>query len=93
MFSDSEFAAISNDVNFGDSADTADNNLRSDIELYEDDKLIGPAYSVHADVGRLGRGRFSHWRYNYPMFLLSSSDNTDPKTNGRNYWAAKPAAH
>ena len=23
------------------------------------------------------------------MFLFSSSDNTDPNTNGRNYWAVK----
>jgi hypothetical protein len=27
------------------------------------------------------------------MFLFSSSDNTDPNTNGRNYWAVRPGAH
>jgi hypothetical protein len=88
-FLDSKFAAIANDTRFRDIADTADNVLRSDIELYEDGKLLGPAHSVHADVGNIGQGRFSHWRYNYSMFLFSSSDNTDPNTNGRNYWAVK----
>ena len=89
-FLDSKFAAIGTDTMFGRFADSADNNFRSEIELYEDDKLLGPAHSVHADVGNIGQGRFSHWRYNYSMFLFSSSDNTDPRTNGRNYWAVKP---
>jgi hypothetical protein len=92
-FLDSKFAAIANDVMFNNFADSADNNARSDIELYEDDKPLGPAHSVHADVGRIGQGRFSHWRYQYSMFLFSSSDNTDPRTNGRNYWAVRPQAN
>jgi hypothetical protein len=91
-FLNSEFAVISNDATFGKFADTADNNLRSDIELYEDEKPLGPAHSTHGDVGNIGRGRFSHWRFVYSVFLFSSSDNTDPRTNGRNYWAVKPRA-
>ncbi len=88
-FLDSNFAVVVTDTMFGRFADTADNDSRSDIELYEDNKLLGPAHSVHAEVGKLGQGRFSHWRYNYSIFLFSSSDNTDPRTNGRNYWAVK----
>jgi hypothetical protein len=91
-FLDSGFAAVSTDHLFGDLADTADNNFRSPIQLYEDDKPLGPAHSVHADIGKIGHGRYSHWRYNYSIFLFSSSDNTDPRTNGRNYWAIKPGA-
>lgn len=92
-FTDSAFAAIANDTMFNKLADTADDTLRSDIELYEDEKPLGPAHSVHADVGKIGQGRFSHWRYAYSMFLFSSSDNTDPNTNGRSYWAVRPRAH
>ena len=90
VFSDSAFAAIANDTWFYKNADSADNTERSDIELYEDEKPLGPAHSVHRDVGTIGQGRFSHWRFAYSMFLFSSSDNTDPNTNGRNYWAVRP---
>lgn len=89
-FLDSKFGVISNDISFSTNADTADNTTRSDIVIYEDDKPLGPAHSTHADVGKIGLGRFSHWKFNYPMFLFSSSDNTDPRTNGRTYWAIKP---
>jgi hypothetical protein len=92
-FSDSAFAAIANDTLFYKLADSADNTARSDIELYEDEKPLGPAHSVHRDVGKIGQGRYSHWRFVYSMFLFSSSDNTDPNTNGRNYWAVRPPAH
>jgi hypothetical protein len=92
-FMNSEFAVIATDTMFTRSADSADNNARSDVDLYEDGKLLGPAHGVHADIGNLGQGRFSHWRLNYSIFLFSSSDNTDPRTNGRNYWAVKRPAH
>jgi hypothetical protein len=88
-FLDSNFAAIAIDPRFRLFADSADNNERSNVELYEDDKLLGPAHSVHRDIGTIGHGRYSHWRYNHSIFLFSSSDNTDPGTNGRNYWAVK----
>ncbi len=91
-FLDSGFAVVSTDRLFGALADTADDNFRSPIQLYEDDKPLGPAHSTHTDIGKVGRGSYSHWRYNYSIFLFSSSDNTDPRTNGRNYWAVKPEA-
>ena len=92
-FLNSEFAVIAIDTMFSGSADSADNNDRSNVDLYEDGKLLGPAHSVHADIGKLGQGRFSHWRLNYSVFLFSSSDNSDPRTNGRNYWAVKRPAN
>lgn len=91
-FNDSDMAVIATDRTFADLADTADDDDRSTIVIYENDQRLGPGHSVHLDVGKLGEGRFSHWRFNYSMFLFSSSDNTDPRTNGRSYWAVKPDA-
>ncbi len=42
----------------GDSADAAQ---RSTLRLFEDDREIGPAHSLHDDIRALGGGRFSHW--------------------------------
>jgi hypothetical protein len=92
-FLDSEFAVFAIDTMFSRIADSVDNNERSDVDLYEDGKLLGPAHSVHGEIGKLGQGRFSHWRLNYSIFLFSSSDNTDPRTNGRSYWAVKRPAN
>ncbi|MCC8957636.1 hypothetical protein H8B02_30655 [Bradyrhizobium sp. Pear77] len=58
-------------------------------KLYEDDKLLGPANSPQQEIIDKGQGRY--WLYrdisNYfgPVLMLSSSDNTDPNTNGRKY--------
>jgi hypothetical protein len=76
---------------FDELADSDDNNVRSIIELYENDTRLGPAHSDHSDVASLGRGRFSHWRKNGTTMYWSSSDNTDPATNGRAYWVVRPS--
>jgi hypothetical protein len=90
-FLDSDFGVIARDDSFVNLADTADNNERSPIEIYENDKPLGPAHSSHAGVAKIGHGRFSHWgRKDSTIFVFSSSDNTDPQTNGRAYWAVKP---
>jgi hypothetical protein len=89
-FLDSGFAVIAVDRVFGGVADSIDNAWRSTILIYEDDRRLGPAHSNHADVGSVGRGRFSHYRNKNSIFLFSSSDNTDPRTNRRAYWAIKP---
>lgn len=69
-------------------ADSEDDNERSSVMMYEDDKPLGPPHSSHADIMKLGRGRFSHWRGQ--GFVFSSSDNSDPTTNGRSYRAVMP---
>jgi hypothetical protein len=89
-FLNSKFAVISNDRAFFEVADTADDTTRSDVVIYEDGKPLGPAHSTHADVANTGLGRFSHWRFSHSIFLFSSSDNTDPRTNDRAYWAVRP---
>ncbi|MFG3591837.1 hypothetical protein [Bradyrhizobium sp. RDI18] len=89
-FLSSEFGVIARDETFASLADSPDNNERSPIEIYEDGRPIGPPHSVHADVARIGRGRYSHWRNKVSIFIFSSSDNSDPQSNGRAYWAVKP---
>jgi hypothetical protein len=61
-----------------------DNNhpVRSTAVLCEDGRSIGPAHAAHDDIRALGAGRFSHWR---GSLYFSSSDNSDPNTNGRAY--------
>lgn len=56
----------------------------SDLILFEDGRPLGPAHSSHAEIRRQGAGRFSHWD---AALWFSSSDGTDPRTNGRSYHA------
>jgi hypothetical protein len=55
---------------------------RSPLLLCEDQNHLGPAHSLHDDVRTIGRGRYSHWG---SEVIFSSSDNSDPNTNGRRY--------
>ena len=61
---------------------------RSPLILYEDEKPLGPAHSLHHEVEYIGRGRYSHWKD--VGILMSASDNTDPNSNGRLYWIGLP---
>ena len=69
-------------VDFGEDGDRESGNT-SQLLLYEDGKPLGPAHALHADIRRLGRGRYSHWTRN--GLYMSASDNSDPRTNGRKY--------
>lgn len=64
--------------------DGIDGSSASQLILFEGEKLLGPAHSSHADVRHLGAGRLSHWG---TALWFSSSDGTDPRTNGRHYVA------
>jgi hypothetical protein len=66
-----------------------DTEPRSGLLLFEDDRLLGPAHSQHADIRKLGGGRYSHWRR---RLYLSASDGSDPNRNGRRYAIALVAA-
>jgi hypothetical protein len=50
--------------------------------LFEDGRALGPGNALHADIGSRGGGRFSFWK---GSLLFSTSDNTDPRVNGRRY--------
>lgn len=56
------------------------------VRLFEDGKPLAHAQSSHADIRTLGAGRYSHWDFSVgPFILFSTSDNSDPNTNGRRY--------
>jgi hypothetical protein len=61
---------------------------RSDLVLLEDGKPLGPAHSAHVDIRKTGGGLYSHWGAHSVYF--SPSDNTDPRTNGREYKVIYP---
>jgi SAM-dependent methyltransferase len=55
----------------------------SPARVLEDGRpLPGPANSMHDDIRSAGRGGFSFW---YDFVYFSTSDNSDPRTNGRRY--------
>lgn len=62
--------------------DDVQNGNRSSLRVFEDGRELGPAHSLHDDVFKLGRGRFSHWGR---WLMLSTSDGSDPRSNGRRY--------
>ncbi|MEE9303204.1 MAG: hypothetical protein V3U84_05400 [Thiotrichaceae bacterium] len=63
-------------------ADTLDEPTKSRLIILESGKEIGSRHSIHADIRRIGEGYFSHWSNGV---YLSTSDNTDPRTNNRVY--------
>jgi hypothetical protein len=65
-------------------ADAADNQTSnaSPIRLFENNRPLGPAHSLHADVREKGLGHYSHWG---DYLYFSTSDNSDPRLNARHY--------
>jgi hypothetical protein len=63
----------------------ADSNGRptiSSLEVQEDGRALSPAHALHADIAEKGVGRYSHWN---GYLIFSTSDNSDPRSNGRVY--------
>jgi pectate lyase len=60
----------------------SDKEAASALRLYEDGVPLGPAHCLHAEIRGEGRGRYSHWG---AELYFSTSDNSDPRTNGRRY--------
>lgn len=59
-----------------------DDGGKSFARLFEDDVELGPRGVAHSFIRSAGRGAFSHWG---ETLYFSSSDGTDPRTNGRTY--------
>ncbi len=72
-------------MDFGEEGDKFTAN-GSQLMVFEDGVPLGPPHSVHADIREQGAGRYSHWTREGLYF--STSDNTDPRTNGRTYEVA-----
>jgi len=67
-----------------ESLDRAPGNLI----LTENGRALGPAHTPHNEIQAKGYGRFSHWN---GQAVFSSSDGSDPRTNGLNYVASVTA--
>ncbi len=65
------------------------------VELFEDDRPLAPGGSLHVDIRERGKGAWSHWNFGgVTRVLFSTSDNSDPNTNGRRYrLEATPLTH
>jgi hypothetical protein len=68
--------------------DNDEDRQQSPLMLIEDGRSLGPAHSLHSDIVEGGCGRFSH--YGVTLYF-SSSDNTDPRINGRSYALSRTA--
>ena len=76
------------DIPCDDNAGTARGALRSDLTLFEDDRPLGPSHSVDPVIGDTGAGAFAYHCLDSGAvrgLAFSTSDNSDPRTNGRHY--------
>ncbi len=70
--------------------DTSDTPVISSLLIFENNILydevksirLGPPHAEHEDIIKKGQGRYSHW---HTSLYFSTSDSTDPNTNGRTY--------
>lgn len=60
----------------------SDKDAASRLRVFEDGNALGPAHAGHDEVRTVGLGRYSHWG---DTLYFSTSDNSDPRTNGRRY--------
>lgn len=75
---------------FGRFQDSDYDRQYSPILIYENDKPLPFPHTRPDAVEDIGLGRYAHLG---AMFLFSTSDNSDPATNGRSYWAVYPEHH
>jgi SAM-dependent methyltransferase len=68
--------------------DTNGEPARSRVVILENELALGPSHSRHEAIRTAGAGAYSHWG---EVIYLSTSDNSDPRTNGRRYVAVLPA--
>jgi len=59
---------------------------RSRLRLLEEQRELGPPHAVHATIQDAGEGRYSFWTN---VIYFSTSDGSDPNTNGRPYSVAR----
>ncbi len=67
---------------FAPQTNTPETPYASRIELWEDGRPLGPRHAQHGAIVEAGGGRYSHWLH---WVRFSSSDGSDPATNGRRY--------
>ena len=62
-------------------------NHASSLVVYEDGVPLGPGHSLLKAISDAGTGRYSHWGDD---LFFSSTDNSNPATNGHIYHVAYP---
>lgn len=70
---------------FRSSPDTVMQPNASRLVILENGIKLGPAHSPMAEILRVGRGRYAHVDDGQEWLFFSSSDNSDPRTNGKVY--------
>lgn len=70
---------ISATISGGDNSTAPSQSI---LRLFENGVELGPAHTTHDEIRTVGKGRFSHWG---TTLIFSTSDNSDPRTNGRTY--------
>ena len=67
---------------FENNSDFTANPFRSALALCEGETRLLPPHTVVGEIRVDGHGRYSHWE---KQVAFSTSDNSDPNTNGRTY--------
>ena len=60
-----------------------DHDGQSECTLLEDGKPLSTPRASHQEIRNIGKGKYSHWTKE--VLYFSTSDNSDPRTNGRKY--------
>lgn len=64
---------------------TVDPGVRK-LDVYENGTKLGGADALHEEIRKTGKGLYSHWKSGEDSKIyFSTSDNSDPNTNGRTY--------
>jgi glycosyltransferase involved in cell wall biosynthesis len=75
-------SAIHQEVGFCHIADLGLGEGSGHFTLWEDNQQLGPDRCLHDDIRTHGEGRYCVW---HKDLYFSSSDGSDPRTNGRTY--------
>ena len=76
--------------------DSHDNRKASKLRLFENGRPLGPPHSTSHIIKTKGSGAYKHWygggdrRYAPPYLIFTTSDNSDPRINGRVYTIKAP---
>src|SRR5262249_321497 len=65
----------------------SDEGGESELVVREDGTPLAHGHQEHEAIREVGGGRYSHWNQ---WLYLSTSDNSDPRTNGRSYSVQVP---
>ena len=74
-----------------DNAGSQRGPLRSNLILLENGKPLGPSHAFDDVIQGIGQGAYSYRIFGSDRFLVfSTSDNSDPRRNGRHYQISNP---